>query len=101
MGKASGRKRLRSEVGKAISISPKLGVRGIGAVVLLLILIFGLGAASFKKNFVWKDELTLWEDVVKKNPDKERGHNNLGIAYYELGRMDEAIKEYQQAIKLK
>ena len=28
-------------------------------------------------------------------------HNNLGTVYYGLGRADEAIEEYQKAIRLK
>jgi Flp pilus assembly protein TadD len=39
--------------------------------------------------------------VLKKIPTKDRLHNNLGVAYQEQGRLDDAIKEYQTAINLK
>ena len=119
MGKASGEKQLRNEGEKRdISASPKTagfprpvlfawdtttGSNGIGKamVVLALIILLALGIAVFKRNSTWKDELTLWKDVVKNSAYKARGHNNLGLVYDELDRVDEAIEEYQKAIRLK
>jgi len=68
--------------------------------ILLLATAFPLGIAAYKRNFVWKDEITLWEDVIRKSPNKARGHDNLGVAYEEYGRMLEAVNEYRKAIKL-
>ena len=34
------------------------------------------------------------------NPDISESHNNLGLAYSALGRVDEAIPEFEQAVKL-
>ncbi len=70
------------------------------ACVLVLIAV-PLGLGTYHRNFVWKDEVTLWEDVTRKSPDKARGHNSLGLAYYKQGRVEEAIQEYMTALKLK
>lgn len=67
-------------------------------VVISLVLIFGW--ATYQRNFIWKDNLTLWSDVVKKSPNKARGHNNLGIAYSSRGLIDRAVEHYLIAIKL-
>jgi tetratricopeptide (TPR) repeat protein len=64
------------------------------AVVLILT------GATYARNRVWGDEVTLWQDVVKKSPRKARGDNNLGNAYRSLGNFDEAIKQYQFALQL-
>lgn len=40
-------------------------------------------------------------DLVKQNPDSPQAHNLLGIALRRTGRIDEAIKEYKTALKLK
>ncbi|MEE9613495.1 MAG: hypothetical protein V3W31_00895, partial [Thermodesulfobacteriota bacterium] len=59
------------------------------AVVLLLVTALPLSYASYRRNGVWKDSVTLWTDVVGKSPDKARGHNNLGRAYQLAGRSDD------------
>jgi len=48
----------------------------------------------------WKDDLTLWEDVVEESPNKARSYNaismyhiNLGIAYWKKGLHKLAQKE--------
>ena len=70
--------------------------------VLLLATVFPLDIATYKRNLVWKDEVTLWEDVVRKSPRKARAHNNLGVYYhYMRGWLNEAIMEYETALKLK
>ncbi len=69
-----------------------------GLVVALLVFI--LGVTAWKRNLVWKDELTLWSDVVAKSPHKARGYNNLGLAYADRGRMDDAIEAFRRAIEL-
>jgi protein O-mannosyl-transferase len=69
----------------------------IGFVVLILLL---FAVISYQRNHVWKDERTLWEDVVRKAPGKARGHNNLGLVYWNLKRSEEALNEYQVALTL-
>ena len=69
-------------------------------VIILIILILPLSVAAYHRNQVWKDEVALWTDVVKKSPDKARGYDNLGVAYYQQGQINEAIKEYKTAIRL-
>ncbi len=77
------------------SISPKLQV---GAA--LLITAGPLAAAAYARNFVWKDELSLWSDVVAKSPQKARPHNNLGEALFDRGQFDGAEREYREALRL-
>jgi len=71
------------------------GMVGIGATVLLL------SSATYQRNLVWQDEITLWQDVVAKAPQKARGHNNLGIAYKDKKMLEPALQEYETAITLK
>ena len=40
------------------------------------------------------------KEEVRKNPDDALAHNNLGIAYGELGKHQEAIESYKQAIRI-
>jgi protein O-mannosyl-transferase len=66
---------------------------------LTFTLLFGIGA--FQRNTLWKNEITLWEDCVKKSPKKARTFYNLGRAYHDAGRYKEAVEVYQKATLLK
>ncbi len=65
---------------------------------LVLTLLFAAGA--YQRNKVWRDPITLWTDCVKRSPNKERPHYNLGQSYYESRRYQEAIASYQTSIRL-
>jgi tetratricopeptide (TPR) repeat protein len=60
-----------------------------------------LSVATYSRNSVWGNWLTLWSDNVAKSPNKPRPHNILGIGYYYIGKFDEAMWEYNQAVRLK
>jgi len=67
-------------------------------VISITICLYSFG--TYQRNIIWKDDLTLWQDVVKKSPYKSRSYVNLGIAYDRIGFPKKAIKEYQRAIRL-
>jgi tetratricopeptide (TPR) repeat protein len=69
-------------------------------VSFLVVILMVLSAATYARNSVWKSEVSLWEDVVRKSPEKPRGHNNLGLAYWAEGLTENAIEHYQMALKL-
>jgi tetratricopeptide (TPR) repeat protein len=73
----------------------------IAAVSVIVVLSLVLSAAAYKRNEVWRSDVSLWEDVVKKSPEKDRGHYNLGLAYQNRKMMDEAIEQYEAAIKIR
>ncbi len=54
---------------------------------------------TYQRNKVWKDELTLWHDVLKKSPNKARPYIELGAAYGRLGDMDKVIEMNTKAIE--
>lgn len=47
------------------------------ACLLSIVVIFSI--ATFKRNMVWQDEMTMWEDIVNKSPQKARVLNNLAV----------------------
>jgi len=68
--------------------------------LLLPAIVIILLAATYQRNIVWKDKLSLWEDVAKKSPNKGRAYNNLGLAYDAGGRHNEALRAFITALKL-
>lgn len=73
--------------------------RSLIAVLVLIPLVLAYEAHA--RNNDWKTTVSLWEDVVKKSPDKPRPHNNLGLAYSSIGQYDRAIREYRTVLKLR
>ena len=55
---------------------------------------------AYSRNFVWKDELTLWNDVLNKSPHKYRPYYIKGLAYIEKRDIDKVIYHMDMAIKL-
>jgi Tfp pilus assembly protein PilF len=70
------------------------------AVAGLGIAAVALGVATYARNDVYRDEVTLWEDVVAKSPLKSRPHTNLSVAYAQAGREEDSILQYQAAAYL-
>ncbi|MEK6876843.1 MAG: tetratricopeptide repeat protein [Nanoarchaeota archaeon] len=77
--------------------------RHLGIVIVsILIILTGLySTETIKRNYVWRDNYSLWTDTVEKSPDAPPAHHNLGVVYSKQGRLDEAIREYMTAIKLR
>ena len=66
----------------------------------LVIITVALSIATYKRNLIWRDDLELWSDNVKKSPSKARPHYNLGSSYLLRGLTDEAIREFRDAIQI-
>ncbi len=64
------------------------------------LLLGGLGVLTWEHARVFRDDQTLWQDTLTKNPDCWLAHCNLGVVLAEQGRLDEAIQHYQQALEL-
>ncbi len=52
------------------------------------------------RNQDYQTEIALWEATVALSPGKSRVHNNLGYAYREAGRLEDARREYLVALRL-
>ncbi len=59
-----------------------------------------LAVATFMRNSVWKDEISLWEDAARKSPAKLRPHQNLGTYYSMKGRLEDARRELLIALSI-
>ncbi len=69
------------------------------AVIFFTISLLILGTMTHARNYVWNDELSLWNDVVKKSPEKATGYYNLGVIYQDRGELDEAVQQYSLALQ--
>jgi len=75
--------------------------RGRGAGMWLVIAAaVVLAGAAYKRNGVWQDAVTLWQDAARKSPLKSRPHYNLGFYLASRGDVTAAIDEFKTAIRL-
>ncbi|QQR48671.1 tetratricopeptide repeat protein [bacterium] len=68
--------------------------------VLLALVSVPYGVGTVLRNQIWRSAVDFWEDNAKKAPGKARVHNNLGVAYSEVEKLDEAIVAYKKAISM-
>lgn len=78
---------------------PPKALRGLSLALICLVTVFGI--AAFERNTVWQEELSLWQDVVAKNPSHSRGHSMIGVIYKQRGEIDWAIESFRNAIQVK
>ena len=55
---------------------------------------------SWRQSGLYRDEFTLFQDTVNKNPDCWMAHNNLGLAFSKKDQFPAAIEQYKQALRL-
>ncbi|HEX2853856.1 MAG TPA: tetratricopeptide repeat protein [Opitutaceae bacterium] len=68
--------------------------------------ILGAGAAGFAmltvvRNHDYRSALGIWNDTVNKNPGSARAQANLGVELFRIGRGEDAIARFEQAIRLR
>ncbi|MEO8605692.1 MAG: tetratricopeptide repeat protein [bacterium] len=71
-----------------------------GALALLLVWVAGLGVATVVRNSVFADSLRLAQDTAAKVPRHWRAFSQLGDAFLDRKRVDEAIAAYETSLQL-
>ena len=77
---------------------PLLSKWGTAVFVVGLILLYGV--LTFNRNYVYQTQLSFWGDVLKKSPQKARGHVNYAVRLHTLGQVQPAIDHYQKALEI-
>ena len=86
----------------ALAVLGAFALAGRRTLLLFAAVAVGLGVASGRRNQDYSSEETIWSDTVAKNPANSRAHNNLGNAWMKMpGRMNEAVAQYEEALRLK
>jgi len=65
----------------------------------LLTLFFSI--FSYSRNKVWENGVTLFTDVVEKDPNSSMGYDMLGVAKSVIGDLPSALLAYEKAVALK
>jgi len=57
-------------------------------------------AIESAKAGLWNEAALRWKRIIEIDPNNAKAHNNLGVAYEALERFDDALREYELAVKL-
>jgi len=77
-----------------------MAIKKAGYYVVVSALVFSYAVLTYNRIDVWKDDLALWSDTVRKSPRQYRVHMNLGFAYEMQRNFSAAEKEYVVAVAL-
>jgi hypothetical protein len=89
-------------IGPAIVLATVVWSRLPGRLAMLavLALTLGLGAATVERNWDYRTEVSLWQATAHDSPGKARVWNNLGYAYQISGEVEAARQAYRRALEL-
>ncbi|MEN6556754.1 MAG: tetratricopeptide repeat protein, partial [Thermoguttaceae bacterium] len=68
------------------------------SVTILFVVV--LAVCAWRQTFFWRNSETLWRRALACASDNAFARNNLGLALLSQGRRDEAIEQFEAALKL-
>lgn len=77
-----------------------VSLRGRLVVLLAAAHFFALGFASARRAPVWKNSLSLWEDVLRNYPMEHMGYYGRGNARAAAGDYDKALPDFTRCLEL-
>ena len=78
-----------------------LGPARAGRMTVFLVMLVGVwSVTAYARNEIWGGTVRLWQDAVRKSPNKARPRLNLAGGLQKSGRTAEAIGEMKEAIRL-
>ncbi len=78
-----------------------LGLYRFSLLFLLAVATIFFSFKTYARCGVWKNGMTLWNDVISQNRDIPLAYNNRGALLKDENRFNEALDDYNNAIKLK
>jgi len=75
-------------------------MRTAGKYTIAVSLVIVLSAATWARSGIYRTPLLLWQETVRRSPNKARPHTNLGFVLKELGNRDGALAQFEAAYEL-
>jgi tetratricopeptide (TPR) repeat protein len=70
------------------------------ASVLLAAFFISLFYLSYERAAIWKDSMSLWNDIIEKNPGAEQAFNNRASVLITAKKYDEALADVNKALEI-
>jgi len=74
--------------------------RGKQSVVALIVLaiLLSYGLRTVERNYIWRNDVILWQDTIAKTPNRIIPRLNLADAYFKNQLYDKALVEYRTVL---
>ncbi len=73
--------------------------RAVAGTLAMAALSLALGARTFKRNFIWENDLSLCKSMIGSDPGNVLALNNLGVIYKDNGQLERAAILFKKAIQ--
>ena len=83
-------------VAACIPVATATGIPLALPIITTVAIIFA--AATYVRNSVWQDRISIWKENVEREPRNDRGHLNLAYSYQSKGMIKDAEKEFEATI---
>ncbi|MEI6816992.1 MAG: tetratricopeptide repeat protein [Bacteroidota bacterium] len=70
------------------------------AIIVLTFITVFYSFLTFERNNIWKDDNSLWSDVILKAPTKARAYVNRGVFFLNEKKKLEAMNDFNKAVEL-
>jgi hypothetical protein len=77
-----------------IASAERKTILGVGVMAMAVVL-------CIAHNYVWRDDLTYFGNMVRVLPDNIRGRQGYGVALVEAGRSEDAREQFEAGLKIK
>ncbi len=81
-----------------LAVDRRRAVLGRVVSVVTAVAVACLIGLTVQQIAVWRDSVTLWTEVLSRNPGAVVAHSNLGLALIDAGRLDEAAAQLRSAL---
>jgi protein O-mannosyl-transferase len=68
--------------------------------VFMAVVVIVFSTFTILRNNIWRDEFSMWQDVVSKSPSSARGLTNLALVYQKRGDKEQARNLHEKAIEV-
>ncbi|MDP8298793.1 MAG: tetratricopeptide repeat protein [Candidatus Tantalella remota] len=75
-------------------------IRKTAYVAILTVITGSLALKSFGVTGNYRDQFTLWTDLIERNPSSQAAHVNLGRIYEQKNEYEKAAQLYRRAVQL-
>src|SRR6185312_8531360 len=84
----------------AAGVSRVLSNKSFFRAVLCGMVLLILTTLTWRQCRMYSNLEKLWRVTIAKNPDSFLAHNNLGLIFFRSGRTDDAIAQYDEALRI-
>ena len=84
-------------VGVVCLCAARGGRKALGVVMILIPI---AAFATYRRNDVYRDELTLWLETRANSPRSAIAEGNVGLALFNRGKIEEAVSHYERALQI-